>query len=311
MPDKPVWVNLYSSKAAWVLFEKKWRHSSDLMAGIALLGPSTIWQVAKYVVTKSSVRGKDVRTRDGIYRNKINGESKKESLGLLAKHYLFDLGTFLNEKNLKPHKYYLTLKGCLFVFGFDFSDREFRDFVNHAARNYLFFAYIQSIMVKTSVRFVRKIFQKPIQALIKKNKIMLDDDFELNFVLIAEQIGESVYNNLFSMYDRYNEIYSKVNHMDQMKGFDQYSREYIELIKNTWYDSIQKQDWIQNMKEHFYSNEDDYEYHLRYGDDRFDPKLTFKVMNRVHHGYHSVFDMGIPSKHVQKLKIRKKSWVKK
>jgi len=131
---------------------------------------------------------------------------------------------------------------------------------------------------------------------------MLDDDFELNFVLIAEKIGESVYNNLFSIYDRYNEFYS-IDY--SMKGFDQYSKEYLELIKNTWYDSTKKQDWIHNMKEYYYPQEDDYGYYLRYADDKFDPILTFKVMDRIHHGYHSVFAMGIPSKHVQKLKIRK------
>lgn len=309
MSDKPVWTNLYSREATWVLFDKKWRHASDLLAGNALLGPSTTWQVANFVVSNSVDGTRNVRTRDGIYRDLINARKKKsedtiqkESLGLSAKGYLFDLGTFKNEKNNKVHKYFLTLKGCLFAFGFDFSDSKFRDFVNHASRHYLFFAYLKSIMEKTSIRFVRKIFQKPIQALIKKNRIMLDDDFELNFVLIAEKIGESVYKNLFSLHDRYNKFYS----IDYpMKGFDQYSKEYIELIKNTWYDNPTKTDWIQNMKEHFYTNEDDYEYHVSYGDDKFDPKLTFKVMDRVHHGYYSVFEMGIPSKHVQKLKIRK------
>jgi len=309
MSDKPMWTNLYSSKVTWILFEKKWRNASDLMAGIALLGPSTTWQVANFVVSKSVVGTRDVRTKDGIYRDLINARRKKsgkkikkESLGLLSKGYLFDLGTFLNEKNLQVHKYFLTLKGCLFAFGFDFSDLEFRDFVNHASRHYLFFAYLKSIMEKTSIRFVREIFQKPIQALIKKNRILLDYDFALNFVLIAEKIGESVYNSLFSIYDRYNEFYS----IDYpMKDFDQYSKEYIELIKNTWYDGTKKTDWIQNMKEYYYPHEDDYGCYLRYADDKFDPILTFKVMDRIHHGYHSVFDMGIPSKHKQKLKIRK------
>lgn len=236
---------------------------------------------------RPKVRDREASPLESTYRIRIDGQEEKRTkrgiqqkkiTGLLEHGYLQVHHTSKNEKGNHSKKYFLTLKGCFFVLGNDMNDDELIAFIENASKNYLFFKYILRTIEFTSMELGRKIFLEPIKGLIKKDRINLDDDFELSFALIAEKIGQSV-----------------------NKNYGMFAREYSDMMKNNWYDGSSNRDWLKNMVMLYYQNDNEREIFRKYLVVENDPNLLSKVMQAVHFGFYSHFDEPIPIKHVQKL----------
>jgi len=191
---------------------------------------------------------------------------------------LFVYEVITNEKDLDVEKFFLTLKGCFFVLGNRMNDDDLISFIKNASKNYLFFKYLYKILEHTSIELVQELFLKPIFDLIKKDRINLDDDFESSFALIAEKIGQSIYEQ-----------------------YGMYYYEYVNMMRNNWYDGSCNRDWLRNMIALYYEYGNERDSFWRRSDMITDPKLLFKVMHAVHAGYYSLFENPTPVKHVQKL----------
>lgn len=290
---KSVWENFYSKKTCLLQVGGKVKHASDLITAIGFMGPCTTREAAKFILSKSkgydriSIRDIDSRSIDKMYRKRIAGEKEKkvgdkiiqrESVGLVEHGYLFVYQRITNEKSRPVNKYFLTLKGCFFVLGNKMSDKDLDLFIKNASKNYLFFKYLYKILEHTSIKLVREIFVKPVQKLIKKDRIDLDDGFEDTFALIGEKIGQEVF--------------------EQYGGF---ATEYSNMIENNWYDGTGNKNWKINMIALYYKFGDERDLFWRKSDMTNDPRLLYKVMSTVHAGYYSLFDLATPVKHKQRL----------
>ena len=153
--------------------------------------------------------------------------------GLISKGYVTRVQNYE-----KPKEYLLTLKGCVLAVGYEFDDLDLNCFIENASKNHLYFAYINSILNKTSTSYVRKIFIDPIRDLLNQGIIQFDKNIIYFTSVIAESSGWSLTQNL----------------KDEFRK---------ELINNTYYSSKRRKDWKQFMIEHFYKNSKSEEfYHL-------------------------------------------------
>lgn len=288
-----VWKNSYTRKTCLIHVGKKTKHASDLITAVGFLGTCTTREAAKFVLSRSKdytarpVKDKDSRILERIYRKLIVGQKEKKAgdkvrqrkiVGLSKRGYLDVYDVVKNELNLDVDKHYLTLRGCFFVLGNRMNDDDLISFIKNASKNYLFFKYLYKILEHTSIELIRELFLKPILDLIKKDRVNLDDDFESTFALIAEKIGQSVYEQ-----------------------YGMYYHEYGNMMKNNWYDGSGNRDWLRNMIALYYEYGNERDLFWRHSDMHNDPKLLFKVMHAVHAGYYSLFENPTPVKHAQKL----------
>ncbi len=294
MSIEPVWKNSYTRKTCLIHVGKKTKHASDLITAVGFLGPCTTREAAKFVLSRSKdytfkpVRDKDSRVLERIYRKLIVGQKEKKAgdkvrqrkiVGLSKHEYLFVYEVIKNEKSLDVDKYFLSLRGCFFVLGNRMNDNDLISFIKNASKNYLFFKYLYKILEYTSsIELIQEIFLKPILDLIKKDRIDLDDDFESTFALIAEKMGQSVYEQ-----------------------YGMLALEYGNMMRNNWYDGSGNRDWLRNMIGLYFEYGNERDLFWKHSDMITDPKLLFKVMHAVHTGYYSLFENPTPVKHAQRL----------
>ncbi|MCA2004139.1 MAG: hypothetical protein LDL06_05195, partial [Candidatus Nitrosotenuis sp.] len=149
------------------------KRAFELIASLAVQGPSTTSEVAAFVLNTNYYRYHSERQntlRDEYNRiiqdrfEKKTGRRKigKTFPGLIKNNYVLKTGEKIVVERSKTRLYFLTLKGCFFALGFQFNDDELKDFLRNASRNHLFFAYLDRIANDTSVDCVKKLFIAPI-----------------------------------------------------------------------------------------------------------------------------------------------------
>ena len=311
---KPIRTTFYSKIQIPVFLGKRYRHTSDLLVGLAVRGPCTTRTAAKYVLENTpDYEYKPVRDRESSnlaknYNNLINDKrsSKKHWSGLLTQKYVVRLDEKTNEKNTKAYAYALTMKGCFVALGYDFTDDQLTSFIKNASRNNLYFAYINRILSQTSISFVKDIFISSIQRIIKKGRITLDDEIGFYFNNIADING-------YALIELLSDVIEKVvtDSQSKNKRFDLMSHPRmgeIEILKkNTFYAFMNFDDWIDRMTNYFYPNEDEREFRRDYSKGSGDARLLYYVMRAIHHSYFNAFSMGTP-KLTSRLPPNSREW---
>lgn len=289
--------NNHTKETSKIMKKKRKTNSLELLAGLSIFGPGTTNDIANFILRKQSRSShpkisyrEDTQPRQKIYYNLIHdrprNEDKGKITGLISDGYIRQTGSKINEKKMDVPLFFLTQKGHFFSIGFKFDDKDFPNFLENASRNNLFFAYVNLIYKKTSSDFVTKIFITPIQDIIKKEKLDLDNEFNFYFVNIAESIGKSVHDEIDNITERY---YGTREYTELLEPFDI-------LIDNTFYVDTFSFEWKESLIEHFYPEDSEnleQEFFRRYRDDS-DAQLLYAVFRSVYSAYYWARGFGIP-----------------
>lgn len=318
MTLNPIWKTNFTRKTAPILIGKKRKHASDVIAALALLGPSTTREIARFVLSKTPdyefkpVRGNDAMVREQIFYNLLHGRLRKNRsdekyLGLITEKYVVNVGTKLNEKKKNVSLYSLTLKGCFFALGFEFTDGELTSFIKNASKNHIYFAYINSILQNTSISFVKQIFTRPIQQLIKKYRISLYDDIQFYFSNIAEATEYELHYKMIGALEFW-PMYNREKYSQKFKELQ--AKKEIEIIMdNTFYSEKERDfDWIDRMINYFYPTNDEREFYEMYFDGQIDINLLYKTMRTIHFAYFKAHGLGRIPRQTNRLPPHSKSW---
>ena len=252
---------LYPNSCVPVFQNKQRQNTIEIISALALLGPSTTHDMAKFII-KHNTRSKylnyrDVKKRAGTIYQRIKDRSikNKNYLGLVSSGYLFKVGEKINSKNLGVSYYFLTLKSYFLLLGFEFTNQELQCFIDNAARNSVFFGYLRKIMKETSVSFVKELFIIPIQNEIKKGKIILDDDIRFYFGVIPDLLSHSFVmmntNNRFLKYPQFQDVLRNLSMPES-------TYEWKRWIMRTFYPDVSERKFL----EHYFKEKGDKEYIL-------------------------------------------------
>ena len=307
------WKNSYQKYNSVILQGKKARHLAEIMAALALNGQCTTRQMAKFVLgnlphyeykpprnkESANLEKQYNRLLAGIERKKTGRKKSDERYPWLVKEgYIVKTQIIKNEKKKYVQTYFLTLKGCFFALGFNFNRNETLKFLENATKNHLYFAYINKIARKASYALVKEIFIEPIQDIIKKGLISLDNDLTFYFSNMVEAhskvLSEKIGKLLVSLYQK-DEDYE--NHPR--------SKNIQSLMKCTYYDENLTTDWGDFMKEYFYKKPEEQDFFEDYCDKGIETNFLFRTMKAIHFGYFNGFSFGIPPR-TQKVSFSKK-----
>lgn len=230
LKNKLVWKSVFSSYVSIILQGKKVKNSIDIMAANSINGPCTTRELAKFVLLKTpghskKISNKEARVKEQMFYKLLTGRFRKKTgrkkgdrySGLISKDYIKKVGTKINDKGKNTNLYFLTLKGCFFVLGNNFSDDELRKFIQNAAKYHLFFSFLENLLQgQTSLTFVKQIFIKPVQDLGKKSILIFDGNipFSFYFEIIAKTSGREIYKKMI----HFNNEFSALGHLARMKG---------------------------------------------------------------------------------------------
>ena len=328
MPIYLIKENVFPNETTWLMKGKKVKNSLNLMAAMCLNGSITTREAAKFVLSNTRgyeykpPRDVDSKKLDHAFNRLLTGREKKRIAsgklekypGLLKEEYVIKVGTQRNEKNQIVTKYFLSLKGCLFALGFRFDDKELKTFIEKAARYYLYFAYLNTVLKKISFSFLKQIFIKPIQSIIKSGRIVLDDKYWFSFTIIADLCGyelhkwrkDSLINYSKKLFHQQKkpkkQTSSDKKRLSREISWNSYDDKDLNqmqtLINNTWYDETDKENWEEKIIQVLYTDQD---YELDYSDHFDDTNFLFVTMRAIHVAYYSTEGIIPPLKHKQKL----------
>jgi len=308
--NSTIWENHYPEYTVPIFVRRKTKNVSDLIASIALCGPCSIRDCAKFVRTKSKEKKFTENNKEIKFRGLIKGTSKegKNYDGLISQGYVIDTGKITSQQNRPIHRYVLTLKGCLLAIGYQFDDDELASFIKSAARNHLYFSYLKKISEETSISFVKEIFILPIQTMIKKGKITLDDDIMFYFSNLADASEYALYTKLTNIQKEFFD--PKKNNKITLSEFEKHTGniEIEVLMKNTFYFQQPTEDWIDRIVNYFYNKDDDLEFYESYCDGIHETRLLYEVMSRIHSAYYAAINLGYAAKQTNKLPPHSKRW---
>jgi hypothetical protein len=289
------WENAFDSKTIFVNKGKKNIHSIQILASLALLGPSTTREISKFVITQSEnyphqkIRDIDSRIVEQMFLRLIDGRQskktgKRKSLekypGLESNYYVRKVG---KREERDSNLYTLTLSGFFFALGFDFNEENFKKFLNNAANHHIFFGYVKKISETTSIPFVKKIFLDPVREIIEKNRITLDENISFYFSNIAESIGRKLDVVKGSDFEPIDDD-EDVERLHRIK----------EIEKWTYYDDRATSDWYDAMIDIFYPNENEREFFVEYAHDGIEKNMLYKIMQKIHLVYFGYGGNSIP-----------------
>jgi hypothetical protein len=277
-----VWKNSFNSKVIFVNKGKKNKHSLQILAALALNGPSTTREIAKFVIKQSNdypywnPRNQHSRVLEQMFLRLIEGRQrkttgKKKSLemypSLESNHYVRKVR---KEKKSDSNQYMLTLKGFLFALGFNFEGKDMEDFLHNARRNHLFFAYIENIAKESSYNFAKKIFLDSLYEIIKNEIVSIDKDISFYFSIFAEGIGQ--------------QLNKQVEEMLKSIGKDRVQKiQNSTVIENwTYYDDRPTSDWHDSMLDIFYPDNVDSDFFEDHAQMGMEINLLYKIMQKVH-----------------------------
>lgn len=311
--DEPIlWNNEFPYRLVPVFVGKKRKHVMDLLSALELRGESTISEIANFVVesnyAKSQIKdmGKSfVERRGHYYWNHLYGFAKKKEGkknvgtydGLLEKRYVKIIE--LPKTNIGV--YFPTLIGHLVSLGYVYNDSEIQDFIKNASSNSLYFAFLYDIMNKTSLEFIKEFFLRPIKKMIKQNRIRFDDDYRLNFDIIASatslkirEIIQMSWREIYSYDPKTDRHLVEVDH-NLLKQLDI-------LIQNTWFDLQADSKWVGHLIELYYPTDEQRIFYSQHSDFS-DMHLIYKVMREIHVNYFGSYNVKIPLKYQQKFPL--------
>ncbi len=305
-----IWNNKFPYGTVPIFVGKKRKHVMDLLSALELRGESTTSEIAKFALESHYSIGEFkelgkyfVKRRAHYYWNHLHGFEKKKIGkkkvgtydGLLEKNYI----KLIDLPKTNIGIYFPTLLGHLVSLGYDYNYKETVAFVKNASRNSLYFAFLNDIMDRTSFDFVKGLFLDPIKKMIKQNRIRFDDDFRLNFDIIASatalKIREIIQKSEFDMRSKDPKV------KEQEKAELKLLQQLDVLIQNTWFD-------FQDIKlegkwvELYYTTEDQRWFYSQHSD-LSDINLIYKVMREIHVNYYGSYEQKIPIKYQQKFPL--------
>jgi hypothetical protein len=309
--EEPIlWDNIFPYGTVPIFVGKKRKHVMDLLSSLELRGASTTSELARFAIeshySKLLIKklGKSLVTRRGhYYLNHITGREKKKigktTVGMYANLLKTNYVKLIDLPKTRIAVYFPTLLTHLISLGYVYTCDETCAFIKNASRNSLYFAFLYDIMNKTSFSFVNELFLDPIKKMIKQNRIRFDDDYRLNFDIIASatalkirQIIQKSWQEIYSCDPKKDEHSVEVDPV-LLKQLDI-------LIQNNWFDlqadSKLESKWI----ELYYPTEEQrmfYSFHS----DLSDRNLMFKVMREIHVNYFGSYEQKIPPKYIQKF----------
>ncbi len=309
--EEPIlWNNTFPYGTVPIFVGKKRKHVLDLLSALELRGESTTSQLANFVIEKHYTKGElekmgsfFIKRRGHYYWNHLYGFEKKTSGkkkigtydGLLEKDYV----KIIEMKTPSIGIYFPTLSGHLVSLGYDYNFEETVAFIKNASRNSLYFAFLNDIMQKISFEFVKKLFLNPIKKMISQNRIRFDDDFRLNFDIIASatalKIREIIQKSEFDMRSKEPKV------VEQEKAELKLLKHLDILIQNTWFDFQDTKlegKWI----EFYYPTEEQRMFYSQHSDFS-DRNLIYKVMREIHVNYYGSYEQKIPIKYTQKFPL--------
>lgn len=293
------WKNTYSKRNSVITRGKKARYSIDIIAALALLGPGTTREMAKFILSKmpeyvyepvrdieSSVLENNFRRRIIIKEKKTTGGKKlgKKYPGLIEEGYVVETDTVINSKGIPSKTYFLSLKGCFFALGFNFDKDETLLFLEHASKNHMYFAYINKITKITSYAFVNAIFIRPIRDMIEKERLFLDD-LEFHFSNI-EDAHRKACKGFVERYLKY--------HNPENLFLDKLGKNIQSMINCTYYDSRFTEDLQNFMTEYLYKSKKEQKFFKNYDNGSLEFILLNQIMKSIHFGYYEAMGLGIP-----------------
>ena len=309
--EEPIlWNNEFPYGTVPIFVGKKRKHVMDLLSALELRGESTTSELARFVIeshySKGQINefGKSLVTRRGhYYLNHITGREKKKigkkTVGMYANLLKTNYVKLIDLPKTRIAVYFPTLLTHLISLGYVYTYDETCAFIKNASRNSLYFAFLYDIMNKTSFAFVKELFLDPIKKMIKQNRIRFDDDYRLNFDIIASatalkirQIIQKSWQEIYSYDLKKDKHLVKVNPV-LLKQLDV-------LIQNNWFDlqadSKLESKWI----ELYYPTEEQRMFYSLHSD-LSDRNLMFKVMREIHVNYFGSYEQKIPPKYIQKF----------
>jgi len=309
--EEPIlWNNKFPYGTVPVFVGKKRKHVLDLLSALELRGESTTSELANFVIEKHYSKGEleemgkfFVKRRTHYYWNHLHGFEKKTSGkkkigtydGLLEKGYV----KIIKMKKPSVGIYFPTLLGHLVSLGYDYNYNETVAFIKNASRNSLYFAFLNDIMNKISFDFVKELFLNPIKKMIKQNRIRFDDDFRLNFDIIASATALRIHEIIQKSEFDIRSMEPKVEEQEKVEW--KLLKQLDVLIQNTWFDfqdSKLEGKWV----ELYYPTEEQKEFYSQHSD-LSDRNLIYKVMREIHVNYYGSYEEKIPVKYQQKFPL--------
>lgn len=295
---------------------KKRKNVSELMAVLAIQGPSTTYDLARFVLRwgltagqASAISPRDVEKLSLEYKRLLTGrqayKSGRKKLGkfypgIIKNGYAKQVGTKLGEKK-HVDMYFLTLRGSFLVLGYELADSELKSVIKNASRNSLYFAYVNSVLVKTSIKFVKEVFIEPIKEVIKKGRIFLNEDISFYFSVIAETTSNALGHKMEDIFKKY---FSQES--DNLQPFLLQSG-VEDLLDETRYVEKPKEDWADVLIENYYPDSHAEEFYRFNSDELSGARLVYQVMRAIHFTYYNVLVSRVPPKPRKKL-LRSKRW---
>ena len=277
------WKNCFDKQNSLILKGRN-EHTLEVLASLAILGPSTTREMAKFAYPKRIFNENEivvgVRSHEQIFYKLLTGRPKMSGKKKLGRYSGLSESVYIqsylksNSKNKTTNYYSLSMLGTILSLGFNFSSKSFKKLLDNTAKSSLFFAYIHSIEQVTSIDFVQTVFFKPINNAIKQYKISLDDNFKIFHSLICENIGQNLYDKII------------IGNID--------SYELDTLINNNWHSDLKKEGWTETLIDYYFTDRNLKNNLYENFDYENDPYLTLKTMRAIHYAYYSAHNFTIP-----------------
>lgn len=284
----------------------------DLLAVLELNGVATTTEMAKFAIESYYSRGQIaergnnfVKRRSNYFWNHLHGyvkyQNSKKKMGadkqsLLRQGYV----KIINSPKQNVHTYFPALLGHLVSLGYTFNEPDMYKFIKNASANSLYFAFLLDIIHKTSMEFFKELFWKPIKNMIKRRRIQFDDDYRLNFDLIASATALRMIQIIQRSWEEWS---YPPNTSEETKQRDQTLLKQLDvLVKNTWFDLHADSKWVGRLVELYYPTEEQQTFYAKHSD-MSDAQLIYKVMREIHMNYYYHHRVKVPVKHVQKFPI--------
>ena len=311
--EEPIlWNNEFPYGIIPIFVGKKRKHVMDLLSALELRGLSTTSEIARFVIeshyTQGQIKamGKNlVRRRGHYYWNHLHGFEKKKIGkkkvgsydGLLEKNYV----KIVRMEKPNVGIYFPTLLGHLVSLGYVYDDDEIQEFIKNASSNSIYFAFLYDIMNKISLDFVKELFLEPIKKMIRQNRIRFDDDYRLNFDIIANATALKTHQTIGMSWQ---EIYSYDPKTDKhlVEADHNLLKQLDILIQNTWFDLQANSKWEGQMIELYYPTYNQRMFYAQHSD-LSDMQLLYKVMREIHTNFYGNYNSKVPVKYQQKFPL--------
>jgi len=310
--DEPIlWDNKFPYGTVPVFEGKKRKHVMDLLSALELCGQATTSEIARYAIEYHYSKGEVeklgkffLKRRGHYYWNHLHGFEKKKIGkkkvgtydGLLEKGYV----KIVEMKKPNVGIYFPTLLGHLVSLGYSYNYTQTVAFIKNASTNSLYFAFLNDIMNKTSYDFLNELFLNPIKKMIQQNRIRFDDDFRLNFDIIANataiKIMEIIQRSWIDMYSKEPKV------VEQEEAEHKLLKQLDVLINNTWFDLEANSKWEGQLMNLYYPTVKQQIFYSQHSDFS-DKNLIYKVMREIHVNYYGAYNDPVPKKYKQKFPL--------